>query len=292
VEITVKVGELEEFVLKGLSILERGWMKYDDASQKDKLLPNLSEGDRVNINFQPLQKETTPPKHYTIETLNNYLKNPFREEKAAIDDSMGADDAEEYRAMLQGIELGTEATRTGIIDNARNSQYIQLNKDVYTILPGGIFMIESLIQMNINMDKYKTSQLGQALKKVYRGQIQINDAIKLTEEELLQIFASKDQPIELDTDNGFLGDVVGNCPLCDGKIRRTKFGYGCSNYREKNCKFTINAYILGRSISKSNVQMLLSNGKTSKIQGFTSKNGKKFDAFLKLQEDGKITFEF
>ena len=153
-------------------------------------------------------------------------------------------------------------------------------------------MIESLIQMNINMDKYKTSQLGQALKKVYRGQIQIEDAIKLTENELSQIFSTKDQPIELDTDNGFLGDVVGKCPLCDGNIKRTKFGYGCSNYRENNCKFSINAYILGRSISKSNVQMLLSTGKTSKIQGFTSKNGKKFDAFLKLQNDGKLTFEF
>jgi DNA topoisomerase-3 len=37
--------------------------------------------------------------------------------------------------------------------------------------------------------------------------------------------------------------------------------------------------------------MLLETGKTSKIQGFTSKNGKKFDAFLKLQ-DGKIVFDF
>lgn len=296
-EITIKVGDYEEFSIKGTVILQKGWTKYDDYSQKDKILPKLSKGDTVEINFKPVEKETTPPRHYTIETLNNYLKNPFKDDKAALeektnqDDGDNSDDTEDYKAIFEGLELGTEATRTGIIDNARNSQYIHLNKDVYTILPGGIFMIESLIRMNINMDKYKTSQLGQALKKVYRGQIEIGDAINLTEAELSDIFKSKNVPIELDTDNGFLGDFVGKCPLCDGDIKRTKFGYGCSNYREKNCKFTINGYILGRSISKANAKMLLETGKTSKIQGFTSKNGKKFDAFLKLQ-DGKIVFDF
>lgn len=296
-EITIKVGDYEEFSIKGTVIVQRGWTKYDDYTQKDKILPKLAKGDVVNINFKPVEKETTPPKHYTIETLNNYLKNPFKEDKAALDeknqtdDSYNVDDTEDYKAIFEGLELGTEATRTGIIDNARNSQYIHLNKDVYTILPGGIFMIESLMRMNINMDKYKTSQLGQALKKVYRGQIAIDDAIMLTENELSEIFASKDAPIEIDTDTGFVGDILGKCPLCDGEIKRTKFGYGCSNYHEKGCKFTIGSYILGRSISKSNVQMLLNTGKTSKIQGFTSKNGKKFDAFLKLQ-DGKVVFEF
>ena len=296
-EITITVGEYEEFSIKGTVILQKGWTKYDDYSQKDKILPKLSKGDIVNINFKPTEKETAPPKHYTIETLNNYLKNPFKEDKAAkddksqSDDNYNTDDSEDYKAIFEGLELGTEATRTGIIDNARNSQYINLNKDVYTILPGGIFMIESLIRMNINMDKYKTSQLGQALKKVYRGQIEIEDAIKLTENELSQIFDSKDIPIELDTDSGFVGDVVGKCPLCGGEVKRMKYNYCCMNYKEQGCKFSVGAYILGRSISKSNVQILLAEGKTSKIQGFTSKNGKKFDAFLKLQ-DGKVIFDF
>ncbi|MBR2381326.1 MAG: topoisomerase C-terminal repeat-containing protein [Clostridia bacterium] len=296
-EITIKVGEYEEFSIKGTVIVQKGWTKYDDYNQKDKILPKLTKGDIVNINFKPVEKETAPPRHYTIETLNNYLKNPFKEdkatrdEKAQSDDTYNADDSEDYKAIFEGLELGTEATRTGIIDNARNSQYINLNKDVYTILPGGIFMIESLIRMNINMDKYKTSQLGQALKKVYRGQIEIQDAIKLTENELSEIFDSKDTPIELDTDSGFFGDMVGKCPLCGGDVKRMKYNYCCMNYKEQGCKFSVGTIILGRSISKSNVQKLLSEGKTSKIQGFTSKNGKKFDAFLKLQE-GKVVFDF
>ena len=296
-EITIKVGDYEEFSIKGTVILQKGWTKYDDYTQKDKILPKLAKGDIVNINFKPVEKETAPPRHYTIETLNNYLKNPFKDDKAAIDekkvndDTYNADDSEEYKAIFEGLELGTEATRTGIIDKARKSNYINLNKDVYTILPGGIFLIESLTRMNINMDKYKTSQLGQALKRVYRGEMVIDDAIALTEEELTEIFKSKDIAIELDTDNGFFGDIVGKCPLCGGDVKRIKFGYGCSNYRENGCKFSIGGYILGRSISKSNVKLLLESGRTSKIQGFTSKNGKKFDAHLKLQ-DGKVVFDF
>ena len=290
VEITVQVGDLETFVLKGLSILERGWMKYDDATQKDKLLPNLSEGDRVAIDFKPLEKETTPPKHYTIETLNNYLKNPFREEKAAMDDSMGADDAEEYRAMLQGVELGTEATRTGIIDNARNSGYIQLKKDVYTILPGGIYLVETLRRMNIGMDKHKTTQMGQVLKRVFRGEMEVEESVGIAVGEIAQYFSSTEAPPEADTDVGFFGDVVGKCPLCGSDVKRYKTSYGCSGYKE-GCKFSISLYILGRAISVQNAKLLLETGRTAKIQGFLSKKGKLFDANLKLDGE-RVVFDF
>jgi len=290
VEITVSVGDLEDFVLKGLSIREKGWMKYDDSTQKDKILPRLQKGDKVNINFVPVQKETTPPKHYTIETLNNYLKNPFREEKAAVDDSMGTDDAEEYKAMLEGVELGTEATRTGIIDNARKSGYIQLKKDVYTILPDGIYLIESLDRMNISMDKFKTSEMGKALKRVYRGEISVDESVGFAVEEIKRYFDSSPNPLELDNDIGFFGDIVGKCPICGREVKRFKFNYGCTGYKD-GCNFKINMTICGRTISLSNVKQLLESGRTSKIQGFTSKNGKSFDAILKIDGD-KCIFDF
>jgi hypothetical protein len=38
--------------------------------------------------------------------------------------------------------------------------------------------------------------------------------------------------------------------------------------------------------------MLLATGKTSKIQGFTSKNGNSFDAVLKLDENSRVVFDF
>jgi len=292
VEITIDIGDLETFVLKGMMIREKGWMKYDDSSQKDKILPDLKKGDVVNIRFAPAEKETTPPKHYTIETLNNYLKNPFREEKAAIDDSIGADDAEEYRAMLEGVELGTEATRTGIIDNARKSGYIQLKKDVYTILPDGIYLIESLERLGINMDKFKTSEMGRSLKRVFRGEMPIEDSVQLAKDEIAQYFApTPEASLEDDRDTGFFGDEIGACPLCGATVKRTKFGYGCSAYKE-GCKFGFGSYICNRAVSVSNAKMLLQTGRTSLIRGFVSpRTGKSFDAWLILSE-GKCVFDF
>lgn len=287
-EIKIKVGDYEEFTLKGTVITQAGWTKFDDYTPKDKILPKLSKGDIVNTQFKPVEKETAPPKHYTIETLNNYLKNPFKEDKQNADEN----DDEDYKAIFEGLELGTEATRTGIIENACKSAYIMLKKDTYYILPDGEYLIESLSQLGISMDKYKTSQMGQALKKVFRGEFSIDDSVSLAKAEIGEIFeASKDKSPEMDINIGIFGEVVGKCPLCQNDVIRTKFGYGCSGYRD-GCKFSINKSICKRVISVSNVKMLLATGKTSKIQGFVSKNGKSFDAVLKLEEGGKISFDF
>ncbi len=297
-EITIAVGDLETFTLKGMVVLEKGWTKYDDYNQKDKILPSLNKGDIVNIDFRPTEKETTPPKHYTVETLNNYLKNPFKDEKkaakeaAAAEENQEVDDSEDYRAIFEGLELGTEATRTGIIDNARKSGYIDLKKDVYTILPGGEFLIEALTQMQITMDKYKTSELGQALKKVYRGSMTVMESVKLAEQEISSVFEKKaDTDITLDSETGFFGDLVGKCPLCGKDLKRQRSFYGCTGYKE-GCKFSVNTSICGRAISVANLKLLLETGRTSVIKGFVSaKTKKQFDAALKL-ENGRAVFDF
>ncbi|MCH5167582.1 MAG: topoisomerase C-terminal repeat-containing protein [Erysipelotrichales bacterium] len=291
-EIKIKVGELEEFNLKGTIIKTPGWTRFDEPSTKDKILPNVNIGDEININFEPKEKETTPPKHYTIETLNNYLKNPFKEDKKELEEKENLneeDDSEDYKAIFEGLELGTEATRTGIIDNARKSEYISLKKDVYTILPGGEFLIESLLQMNISMDKYKTSEMGKALKKVYRNEITVDDSVKLACDEIADVFNKKEVNIEKDTDIGFYGDIVGKCPLCGNDVMKNRYAYGCKNYKE--CNFKISTTICGRTISKSNAELLLKDGASSKIEGFISKNGKNFDGRLKL-DNGKVVFDF
>lgn len=286
-EMLIKVGEVEEFRLKGTMILQLGWMKYDDGGQKNKVLPPLEAGDRVNIDFRPKEKETSPPRHYTIETLNNYLKNPFREDKAAAEE---ADDREEYRAIFEGLELGTEATRTGIIGNAIKSQYIALKKDTYRLLPGGAYLIEELERMGIEMDKYKTSELGQALKKVYRGEISVEDSVAIARGEIQKVFTPQAQTPENDTDTGLYGDEVGPCPLCGGKVAKGRYGYGCLSYKE-GCKFRINGVICKRTIPISAARELLREGRTHKLAGFTSKNGKPFDGRLKM-EDGRAVFDF
>jgi DNA topoisomerase-3 len=286
---------MEKNTMKGTTILTAGWMKYDDGGQKDKLLPDLAEGDAVNIAFAPIEKETTPPKHYTIETLNQYLKNPFREEKAELkekeENGEMDDDTEEYRAMLEGVELGTEATRTSIIDNARRSKYIDLKKDVYTILPGGIHLIESLEDMHISMDKYKTCEMGRSLKKVFRGAISVEESVAFACDEIAAVFHTADA--EEKNSIGFFGDEVGECPLCHSRVRRTSFGYGCAGYKEKGCRFGIRMKILGNLIPKSLASTLLTEKKTPVLSGFISqKTGKPFDAMLTLDEQGRVGFAF
>lgn len=293
-EIKINLGDAEEFTLKGTIITDAGWTKFDEPSTKDKILPSLNVGDKVNTKFELKEKETTPPKHYTIETLNNYLLNPFKEDKKEIDEKISNgeldDDTEDYKAIFEGLELGTEATRTGIIDNAKRSEYIALKKDVYTILPNGIFLIESLMQMEISMDKYKTSELGKALKKVFHDEITVADSVKIAQDEISEVFKKKDVAIEKDKDIGFYGDIIGKCPLCGNDVVRNRYAYGCKNYTE--CKFKISSVICGRAISKSNAIKLLTDGTTSKIEGFISKAGKEFNATLKFDNDKNIVFDF
>ncbi len=153
-------------------------------------------------------------------------------------------------------------------------------------------MIEALTRMNISMDKYKTAEVGKALKKVFRGEFTIEDSIEIAKKEIAEVFVKKEVAPEKDTDDGFFGDSAGICPLCGQTVRRTSFGYGCSAFKEKGCKFSLSNVICKRVISIANVKKLLSEGRTHKIEGFISqKNGKSFDAYLKL-ENGRVIFDF
>ena len=291
-EIKIKVGELEEFTLKGTVILEKGWTKYDDYTKKDKILPRLAVGDEVNIAFAPQEKQTTPPKHYTITTLNNYLKNPFKDDKAKakeLEESGDIDDADDYKAIFEGLELGTEATRSGIIDNAKKSGYIELKKDVYTILPGGEHFIESLARLSISMDKYKTSELGKALKKVYRGEMTVEDSVKLAEAEISEVFerGGANVPVVEGVDTGKYGDLIGACPACGKAVVRGKYSYGCTGFAD-GCKFRVGINICRRDIPIEEARRLLAEGATIKLGGFISKNGKRFDARLVLKDNNAV----
>ncbi len=85
------------------------------------------------------------------------------------------------------------------------------------------------------------------------------------------------------------------CPICGGDVTKTQFGYGCSNYNkddpEKSCKFAIGK-IGSMKLNDSQVRELLTNKKTGIISGFIAKSGKKFDAALKLNDEGQVVFDF
>ena len=279
-ELTISLGGKEDYSIKGSMILTEGWTKYDGGEKKDKMLPKLEKGDKVNVDFHPEEKQTQPPKHYTIETLNNYLKNPFKDDKTSDEN-----DDEDYKAIFKGLELGTEATRTGIIDNAKKSGYISLKKDVYFIENGGKYLIEQLSDMNISMDKYKTSRLGQALKKVYHGEMTIDESVKMAENEIRQVFET-----DKNAGSGFYGDVIGKCPKCGKNVARGRYSYACEDFPDK-CDFKINLRILGCPVPKEQAAKLLTNGKTDKMNFTSLKTGKVFSSSLKLDENKKVVFD-
>ena len=86
------------------------------------------------------------------------------------------------------------------------------------------------------------------------------------------------------------------CPDCGSEMVVTGFGYGCAKFDSQNpesCRFAIGK-IAEKELNLSQVKELLTNGRTSTIRGFKSKNGKKFDACLVLDKDenGKHTIKF
>ncbi|MDE6917330.1 MAG: topoisomerase C-terminal repeat-containing protein [Lachnospiraceae bacterium] len=91
-----------------------------------------------------------------------------------------------------------------------------------------------------------------------------------------------------------LKDAV--CPLSGGEIVKTTFGYGCSNYdkddAEHSCRFSINGRIAGVKLTDAVAKQLLTRKKTDVIQGFQAKSGTRFDAPLKLTQDGQVVFDF
>jgi DNA topoisomerase-3 len=86
---------------------------------------------------------------------------------------------------------------------------------------------------------------------------------------------------------------LGKCPKCGGKIFETENSYICerSQADQRPCKFKLSKTILGKDIPKEQAQKLLAAGKTDLLDGFISKRGRPFSAYLKL-EDGKVGFEF
>jgi DNA topoisomerase III len=88
-------------------------------------------------------------------------------------------------------------------------------------------------------------------------------------------------------------EPVGECPKCRGKIFETDNSYICQNSQATRspCKFKLSKAILGLDIPKEQAQKLLATGKTNLFDGFISKRGRPFSAYLKLENE-KVGFEF
>jgi DNA topoisomerase-3 len=86
-------------------------------------------------------------------------------------------------------------------------------------------------------------------------------------------------------------EPLGKCPICDGEVFEGKVTYFCRSGKE-NCKFYIKKIMGNLPITREIVRDLLKNKKTGLITDFRSVRGRKFSAYLYLDKDGKVKFEF
>ncbi|WP_231099350.1 DNA topoisomerase, partial [Streptobacillus moniliformis] len=232
----IKVDE-EEFKLKGFVVKQLGFMKYEPKEYKDKL-PNLNLNDEFDVEFKELEKETTPPSKVNESELSKFLKNPFKKEKNATEEEI-------YKDILEGIEIGTEATRTGIIDKCIRIGYLTLDKGAFDITEYGIFFIDRLIEYNINLFKEKSVEFSRLQKRVYKNEIKLEEVIEKVEYELKDI-VERTKHIEMPGVERFSREIKGVVEINtkNGKCYKGLFNneeiwlYPNMKYFDNNLKIT------------------------------------------------------
>jgi DNA topoisomerase-3 len=87
---------------------------------------------------------------------------------------------------------------------------------------------------------------------------------------------------------------LGKCPKCGGKVFETEAAYLCeqSQADKRPCKFKISKVILQQPIERAQAAKLLAESRSDLLKEFISKAGRPFPAFLVMDENGKVTFEF
>ena len=83
--------------------------------------------------------------------------------------------------------------------------------------------------------------------------------------------------------------MVAICPRCKDQVLEGKNDYYC---RSVDCNFRISGVILGQVIHQTQVAKLLNAGRSDLLDGFISKSGKQFSAYLVMNKDCKIEFDF
>ena len=225
VKVTISING-NHFQLNGRRTLEEGWLRFykPHVQSEDTPLPPMKEGQKVSVKRVILEdKFTKPPSRYNPSSL---LRKMEKE------------------------EIGTKATRAGIIQTLHNRKYIREERIVVTDL--GFEVIDvlkkycpSVVSIELTRkleERMNEIQQGKETREnVLRGAIEILKPVteKLKEKEQI-IGARLSQAIQ----KARLEErIIGTCPICqNGKLvilRSKKTGkrfVGCTNYFEGNCK--------------------------------------------------------
>ena len=276
----------EEFTAKGKEVLEEGWKAVerkvlaDILNRKQELtaLPNAAENECGILNAELKEGQTSPPKHFTEDTLLHAM------ETASAD------------SMPEGVErqgIGTPATRAATIEKLVQKGFLERkgNKKTKVLLP---------------TDK------GKALITVMPEEIQSADMTADWEAKLLQIERGEMEPSEFMTEintmitelvkntemkkgvNALMKNkIVGVCPNCGANVVEREKGWFCEN---RECRFVLwkdNAFFkrLGKRLDGRMADKLLRDGRV-RLKDCKSAKGKTYNAtvLLSTEPDGRSKF--
>ncbi|WP_088006008.1 type IA DNA topoisomerase [Indiicoccus explosivorum] len=276
------------FHTTGRTELNKGWKSLFPVKEKqdEKPLPPLHESEQVTAETGIKEGMTSPPKPFTEGQLISLMKTCGKY----------ADDPEDTEILKEIEGLGTEATRSGIIETIKRHQYIEVKKNIVSLTDKGRILCRA-VEGNLLASPSMTAKWEAYLKRIGRGEASADVFLDNTGKFIRKLL--DEVPVQLQT-NGLPDKIslpspgqekIAACPSCGkGSIISFKNFYGCSEYKN-GCKQTFPAVLLKKRLTANQIRLLCTKGQTPILKGFVSKNGKKFSAKLVLEND-KIKLEF
>lgn len=258
------------FATSGKSVLKNGWKDFEDTfkrsfktmedkEQEDKKLPELSKGQTFNgVQTKISEHYTTPPKHFTEDSLLSAM------ERAGSED-MGDD--------VERKGLGTPATRADIIEKLVKDGFVKREKKQMIPTENGIKLITVL--PDVVKSPKLTADWENALTLVAKGEMEREDFMADIETMVSDLIHTYHE-VSDEQKKMFAQEqkVLGKCSNCGGEVVKGKYGAFCKN----KCGMNVSR-IMGVALSDEQVESLLT-GKKTLLKGFTSKAGKKYDAYI------------
>ncbi len=258
------------FATSGKSVLKNGWKDFEDAfkrsfktledkEQEDKKLPELSEGQTFDgVQTKISEHYTTPPKHYTEDSLLSAMERAGNEDMS--------DDVERKG-------LGTPATRADIIEKLVKDGFVKREKKQMIPTEDGMKLITVL--PDVVKSPKLTADWENALTLVAKGEMEREDFMADIETMVSDLIHTYHE-VSDEQKKMFAQEqkVLGKCPNCGGEVVKGKYGAFCKN----KCGMNVSR-IMGVALSDEQVESLLA-GKKTLLKGLTSKAGKKYDAYI------------
>lgn len=277
-DITLQVLHYD-FSVKGCKVVQAGWRTikgcfFDEDNEHTQDLPSLKVGDELKVkDVVLLEKKTKPPVLYTEAGLLSAMESAGKE----------IENEEERKALLN-IGIGTPATRAAIIEILFTRNYIQREKKSLVPTEKGVH-VYNLVKDKKIADVSMTAEWELTLEKIENNQIDADAFQKGIEEYVVSITQ------EL-LNTAIVTEIlpVLNCPKCNKQHLLIKdILVKCP---DDICKWVQFRNICGVNLSVTDLENLINKGKTTVLKDMKSKSGKKFNASIVLNENGKTTFEF